>query len=397
MRAMMPEENLWPINEMWGIHDFSNSAQGSNAYTMAVRKYGNPNSIEEFCLQAQIVNMENHKAMFESFVSAKANGVLMWMSQSAWPSTVWQTYDYYLEQTAGYYGCKKASEPLHILWESSLNRIKIANNTGKSYENLSAEARIYNLDGTLQYTKTFATDLAEDEVKDCFTLTFPDSLSTVHFIKLELKQGETLVSDNFYWRSKTYQSYSDLRTMNQVKLKGAWQKNDSNGLQQLQVTLVNPTPDVALMIRLKTVKNQSGERVLPVYYSDNYFSLLPGETRIITLEFDGKHLNGEQIKLLVEGWNIEPMEIFEGQVGIEMIETGGENSPVSVYPNPTDELLYVSGISHFDVEIYALSGVKVLSLSNQNKHIDISSLPTGRYVLQFTDGKQKTSKVVLKK
>ncbi|GHT77517.1 hypothetical protein AGMMS50262_18720 [Bacteroidia bacterium] len=393
MRAMMPEDKLWPINEMWGIHDFCNSAQGSTAYRTAVNKYGTPNSIEDFCLQSQMVNMENHKAMFESFAGAKANGALMWMSQSAWPSTVWQTYDYYLEQTAGYYGCKKASEPLHILWDCNANKIKVANNTGKSYENLSAEARIYNLDGTLQYTKTLQTNIAEDEVKDCFTISYPDTLSSIHFIKLQLKQGDEVLSDNFYWRAKTYQSYRGLKDMNKVTLKGAW-KTDG---KQIRVTIANPTSDVALMIRLKTVKNQSGERVLPVYYSDNYFSLLPGETKTINLEFDTKFLGGEQFKLLLEGWNIEPVEVLEGQLGIKIIQTGEDNSPVSVYPNPTEQLLYINGISNFDVDIFAVSGLKMLHLSKQNKQINIASLPAGKYVVHLTSGKQKTCKIILKK
>ena len=398
MRAMMPEDKLWPINEMWGIHDYCNSAQGSNAYTTAVRRYGIPNSIEEFCLQAQMVNMENHKAMFESFAGYKANGILMWMSQSAWPSTVWQTYDYYLEQTAGYYGCKKASEPLHILWDCNSNKVKVANNTGKNFEQLSAEARMYNMDGTLQYTNAIQTDIAEDDVKDCFTIAYPNELSAVHFIKLELKQGDKVLSDNFYWRAKTYQSYSGLKSMNQVRLKAAWEKvRTDGGTQHVKVTVVNPTADVALMIRLKPVKNKSGERVLPVYYSDNYFSLLPGESTIITLEFDTKQLGGEQFKLMVEGWNIEAMEVPEGQISANVIQTGEDNSPVSVYPNPAGQILYVSGITDFDIEIYSISGVKLLHKTKQNRQIDIAFLPAGQYIVQLTSPEEKVSKMVWKK
>jgi hypothetical protein len=85
-----------------------------------------------------------------------------------------------LLQTAGYYGCKKASEPLHILWDCNSDKIKVANNTGKGYTNLSAEIAIYNMDGTLQYTNTIQTDIAEDEVKECFTVAYPDGLSDVH-------------------------------------------------------------------------------------------------------------------------------------------------------------------------------------------------------------------------
>ena len=76
-----------------------------------------------------MVNHENHKAMFEPYAGAKGNGILMWMSQSAWPSTVWQTYDFYFETNGGYFGCKKACEPLHIIWDCNAEKIKVSNNT----------------------------------------------------------------------------------------------------------------------------------------------------------------------------------------------------------------------------------------------------------------------------
>jgi beta-galactosidase/beta-glucuronidase len=188
MRAMIPEDKLFPTNDMWGIHDFcyAPGAMKADEYITAVNKYGTPTNLEDFCKKAQMVNMENHKAMFESFVANQSNGVLMWMSHPAWPSTVWQTYDYFLEQTAGYYGCKKACEPLHILWDANDNEVKVSNNTGKIIENIYAKAYIYNMDGTLQYAESLAISSISDEVIKCFVLKFSDSLSPVHFVKLDL-------------------------------------------------------------------------------------------------------------------------------------------------------------------------------------------------------------------
>ena len=63
------------------------------------------------------------------------------------------------------------------------------------------------------------------------------------------------------------------------------------------------------MTHLKVLRGRSKERVLPVYYSDNYFSLLPGETKQVILEFNAKDLQGENPVLGIEGWNIDYMEI----------------------------------------------------------------------------------------
>ena len=299
MRAMMPADKLWPINDMWGIHDFcyAPSAMRADEYIAAVNKYGTPNNIEEFCRNAQMVNMENHKAMFESFAAHHVNGIIMWMSHPAWPSTVWQTYDYFLEQTAGYYGCKKACEPLHILYDANDNMVKVANNTGKNVENISAKAYIYNMDGTLAWSNSLPILSISDEVKKCFETPYPADISPVHFIKLELMKDDEILTDNFYWRATDFQNYAPLQTMEKVAPIVKIKKNT--------VEIKNSTSNIALMIRLKLL-DKNNERILPVFWSDNYFSLLPYETKNIIFDFN---LEAEIPHLVLEGWNVEKMEI----------------------------------------------------------------------------------------
>jgi beta-galactosidase/beta-glucuronidase len=397
MQAMLPEDKQWPINEMWGIHDYCNSIQKADDYTKAVNKYGNATSLQDFCLKAQMVNMVGHKAMFESFTACKSNGLLMWMSQSAWPSTVWQTYDYYLEQTAGYYGCKKATEPLHILWDYNSNWIKIANNTGIDYTGLVAKVSIYNMDGTLKYSNSAdAMDLPQDMVKDCFKLTYPNDLSAVHFIHLQLMKNDRLLSDNFYWRGRNYQEYETLSEMEKVTLTGTIDKSDKASTHSYTVQISNPTNKVAVMIRLKMQRASSGERVLPVFYSDNYFSLVPNESKTITLEFDSKYLDNESPKLMVEGWNINPFEVTE-LVGIEEIDTDNLSFSVVISPNPTDKMLFIRGIKDFDVEVFDLAGIKVLQRDKQNNSIDISSLTQGTYIIKLSNKEKTVNQKIIKR
>ena len=305
MKAMLPEDKLWPINEMWGLHDYCNSAQGAQAFSNQINKnYGTAASIEDFCRKAQMVNMENHKAMFEPFAGAGGNGLLMWMSQSAWPSMVWQTYDYYLEQTAGYYGCKKACEPLHILWDCNSNKIKVSNNTGKNFQELTAIAEIYNLDATRVFADSVKINSNSDQVVDCFTLSFPENLSATHFIKLKLRRNNELLSDNFYWRGNDYQDYTALNSLPAVKLKATVQRATDKSKKTITARITNPGNSIALMVRLKLLKGNADERILPTFYSDNYFSLLPNETKVVTLEFDAVSAGSGEPRLMVEGWNI---------------------------------------------------------------------------------------------
>jgi beta-galactosidase/beta-glucuronidase len=310
MRAMMPAASLWPVSETWGLHDFCDSAAGASSYTSYVSSsYGAPTGIDDYCVKAQMVNMENYKAIFEGYAGAHRNGALLWMSQSAWPSTVWQTFDYYLEPTAAYFGAKHACEPLHVLWDASSNAVKVTNNSGQDYTGLNAEAKVYNLDGSLQYTNTATVASPADSVTTAFTIAYPSGLSPTHFVRLKLTNGTTVVSDNFYWRGNNYKDYTALSGLPMVTLAGSATRSTTGTTHTVTATVNNAGSNVALMVRLKLLRAASGERVLPTFYSDNYFSLLPSESKQVTLEFDDRYLAGDSPKLMVEAWNVASAEI----------------------------------------------------------------------------------------
>jgi beta-galactosidase/beta-glucuronidase len=310
MRAMLPAEHQWPIDEMWGVHDFCDSAQDASTYTNYITEsYGAATSLDDYCSKAQMVNLENYKALFEGYAANRGNGVLLWMSQSAWPSTVWQTFDYYLEPTAAYFGAKRASEPVHVLWDPRTDAVKVTNNSGSDLRGLEAEARVYDLDGRQRYSKRAALDSPADSVTKCFTIAFPRGLSSTHFVKLLLRQGTRAVSDNFYWRGERYRSYEALAGMPRAAVTGSARRTVDGTTHPVIATVTNPTANVALMVRLLLTRATSGARVLPTYYADNYFSLLPGESKDVSLKFDDKYLGGEQPKLLVQGFNVPATEL----------------------------------------------------------------------------------------
>jgi hypothetical protein len=309
MRLMMPEEDLWPISDMWATHDYFQPR--CRTYTARINtSYGAAQGLDDFCEKAQMENWENAKAMFESWRSLSGSGCLAWMSHPAWPSLICQFYDYYLNPTAAYFGARIANEPLHILWDSFSNKIKVANNTGKDFKNLQAEAWIYNMDGTQAfYQKAQVNSSADGIATDCFDLTFPANLSPVHFIKLILRDATGTVSQNFYWRGVKEDDYVTLNSMPKVNLVGSSTEKESDGKFLVTVRLENPTANVALMACVKVVKSSKPtERILPIFYRDNYVSLLPHETRQVEVEFDSAALQGDKPKIIVEGWNTPRLE-----------------------------------------------------------------------------------------
>lgn len=308
MRAMMSVSNLWPINDMWAVHDYQSPRMP--LYSQRIeQRYGKPTGIEDYCRKAQMVNLESAKAMYECLQANQGGGLLVWMTQPAWPSLICQLYDYYFEPTAAYFGARKACEPVHIFWNSDTDTIEAANDTITNCDHVTAEAWIYGLDGRERWHKSAPMDLASTSVRKCFPIERPTNPGQVFFVKLALRQGGKIISDNFYWSSGKGESCADLNQLAEVALPAtaSWVENGQTCRIRVQVS--NPTSTVALMIRLKVRREHSGARVLPVFYSDNYFSLLPGENRQVTLEFAKTSLAGESPKIFEEGWNIPVREI----------------------------------------------------------------------------------------
>lgn len=305
VRAMMPDTALWPHGRMWGLHDFCREgAQGAASFLERIEKsYGKADNVADWLSLAQFVNYEGYRAMFEA-QSKNRMGLLIWMSHPAWPSFVWQTYDYYFEPTAGYFGSKKASEPLHIQWNPLSDDVELVNYSGGNVKGLTAHAEILNMDGTAKWKKTVALDSTEDSTATCFHLEYPTGLTPVHFLRLKLNSGGNTVSENFYWRGAEEDKYQQLRKLPKVPLKATTNTERQGPHWHLTTAMHNPSPHPALLVRLKVVRDKSGDRILPALYSDNYVSLMPEERRTIHIEIANADMRGESPRVVVEGFNI---------------------------------------------------------------------------------------------
>jgi hypothetical protein len=296
---------LWPHNSQWGIHDFTlGSAQSAASFIGLVEKaFGEAKDARQFSEWAQWVNYNGYRAIFEGR-SDNRRGMLLWMSHSAWPSMVWQTYDYYFDPTSAYFACKKACEPLHIQWNPVREDVEVVNYHAFNRTDLTAKAQLINQDGTVQWEKEAILDIREDSTAVCFPLEFPASLSDTYFIKLILMEKDTIISENFYWRGKEEGNYKSLLQLPKTKLTVKTVISKIGNEWNLTTTLKNNTQTPALMVRLKINGNKSGERILPVFYSDNYFFLMPGEEKSVTMKLSDKDTRGERPIVFVSAFNL---------------------------------------------------------------------------------------------
>ncbi len=305
LRTFSPE-GIWPQDNEWGMHDYTREgAQGCTSFNEIIAKgYGEPQSAKEFAELAQWVNYDGHRSLFESR-SKNRKGLLMWMSHPCWPSMVWQTYDYYFEPTAAYFAIKKASEPLHIQWNPATDEVEVVNYSAGTRKDLTAKVQILNMDASVAWEKEVKIDSNEDTTNKCIKLEFPENLSKVHFIKMILTENGKVVSDNFYHRSLEENNYQALRELPKVDLSTDIVVNkEADGTWSAKAILENPTSTPALMIRINVVGEKDGLQFLPVFYTDNYFSLLPGEKKEVNIHWKDEDTRGNKPNVTVSGYNV---------------------------------------------------------------------------------------------
>jgi hypothetical protein len=297
-------DSLWPQSSQWGMHDYTlEGAQAAASFNQIIEKaFGQSNSAEQFADRAQWINYNGYRGMFEGR-SSNRKGLLLWMSHPCWPSMVWQTYDYYLDPTAAYFGCKKANEPLHVLWNPVDDTIEVVNYSAGSHPSLTVTAQVLDMNGTKKWEQTATVGSNEDTTVKCFKVDYPSDLTDVYFIKLTMTENGKTVSENVYWKGKEDGNYQALNALPKTNLTVSTDKSKTADGWQLTTTLKNDSSTPALMVRLKVVDNK-GERMLPVYFSDNYLFLFPGESKTVTMRLNNADTRGEEPQVAVLGFNL---------------------------------------------------------------------------------------------
>jgi hypothetical protein len=292
LRRTFSPDALWPQSRQWGQHDFTlQGAQRSSEFNRLVMEgLGEAKSAEEFSRGAQLIDYNGYRGMFESTSKSRA-GLLLWMSHPCWPSMVWQTYDYYFEPTAAYFGAKKACEPLHIQYNALTDSIEIVNHSAGNRTKINVTATIFDLNGKRVRQQKAQVSSSEDSTLAWQKLSVltPGVTADVYFLRLQLSDKNGLLSENLYIMGRNDNNYRALMTLpkpqlqQQVTIKG----------EKASVTIRNSGKTPAVFLRLN-LKGADDEQILPVVYSDNYLTLMPGEQKTVTVTWRSEDARGQQ-------------------------------------------------------------------------------------------------------
>ncbi|SHE32902.1 Glycosyl hydrolases family 2, TIM barrel domain [Mariniphaga anaerophila] len=315
VKEFMAIEDTWPIGDVWYYHDWHMTPVGDSKFAILYKegidkKMGDSDNLQEFTKKAQIINYESHRAIFEAWNSKMwndASGILLWMSHPAWPSMVWQTYSSNGETSGAYYGAQKACTFLHVQMSLDKHQIDVINTSLHSYKNLILNVSIYNLDGTkLSDEDIKIKDIAPNNLTPITELTKSNEKTGLHFVKLTLKDRRNkVVDDNTYWLTDKNFNLKGLSQLPKVTIK-TFVKNivEENGKLRGTVLLHNASKSIAASISLDLRDRNSGKRVLPVYFNDGYFFMMPDEKKEVTFEVDKTNVMGA-LDLSVEGYNVD--------------------------------------------------------------------------------------------
>ncbi len=301
----------FPLNNTWGYHD---AATGNGRwdlyYEEMVKRYGPPASMEEFCDKMQLMNAIGYQGIFEA-AGHKLNdigGVMLWKLNAAFPSVVWQVYDWYLQPNAGYYFMQNACEPVHIQLNLSSHKVTLINRTYSAVNNITATVEVFDLDSKTIFKEEAYLSLPSSSVKETTSLaSVLEKSNGLVFVVLNLKDPEgKVISHNVYWLSNTT-DYKELYKLPEthlvVKVLGE-KKGQSEKSWSISVT--NSSGKMAFFIRPQLMVN--GAELLPSFWSANYFSLAPGESTEVTVSCPMKELASGNPVLKVSGWNIKEEE-----------------------------------------------------------------------------------------
>jgi hypothetical protein len=330
LREMMAPKDLWPINKtVWDYLDGGGFHSMTVNFDRGVRQYGPSSSIEDYAKRAQAFGGLAWRAIWECWNAQKfdygdrfSTGLLFWYHNSPNRQVCGRMWDWSLEPTAALYFTQDALEPLHAQFDFLKNTVSVNNEFPREFRG-RVTARVLNYYMYEVSRKTATVRIpAEAVATNVLSLDFPASLTHVHFLKLELTDTRGRpVSDTFYWRSSSpyqrgrtwtgpqFEGFAELAQLPKVSLGSQVKWNRSAVANQCLVTLKNPSDALAFQVWLRLQHADNNKPVRPAFYGDNFFSLLPGESRAVSIEFSDQAAQGERVQMRVDGWNIVP-EVF---------------------------------------------------------------------------------------
>ncbi len=314
-------QDRWPLSDAWAYHDWHQSNGGDTHELMheVELQLGPSTSLAEFERRIQLFNYVDHQAIFEGMYAhlwSPNSGRMIWMTQPAWPSTMWQLYSSDYDTQASFYGVKKANAPLHVQMDLSDYTVAAVNTTLEQQKNMHITARVVSPGNVTLDAENSTVDADANAVTSALhlpiqTLTQKNPLV---FVRLEMRnEKDDLMADNFYWIARDRGSYQNLNKLAPASIEAHVSSGstipttpDKELTWKIHLKNIGTSPSIEMKL---TLLRSDNSRVLPAYYSDNYVSLLPGEQRSIVVHALPQDVGPGRAHMTLEGWNLPERDV----------------------------------------------------------------------------------------
>ena len=314
-RKFMPEHLLWPMDvAAWKYREGGGFDKMTEYHHLAVGAYGESKTFDEYCRKSQAADALAHRALWEAWNLAMnhATGVLYWYNNTPIPQLGSHAWDYDLDQTASFFAQKSALAPLHAQYEYLSNRVSVVNDT-YGERRLSVKVEVYGFDSCRLWAREAEVTARAGACVDAFTIPFGELaaanliLAKPHFVRVRLMDGTREIDSSLYWRSSSVYLGQDSATGPCTGGFAALSELPSTTLSVVRtgkgVTVRNVGDRIAFMVEVKGL-DEKGRRIVPTHYSENFFSLLPGESEEVTIACD-REVRG----VGVNAWNSETVNV----------------------------------------------------------------------------------------
>jgi exo-1,4-beta-D-glucosaminidase len=340
LKKFIPADKLWPPNEYWYFHAGAipdNSTLG-DVRRLLDKRYGPSNNVEDFTKKAQLAAYEDSRAKYESYATHWSNRkmTMNWMMNNHWPSFFGHIFDYYFKQGGGYFGAKKALQPVSVVWDyyatgdRSTAHVYAVNQGLEPLANVSVSVRFYNLDGTQKYSSDAKNiTVGPSSSVDVLKLGRVSGLTPVYFVRCAMTDASgKVLAENVYWESQIddeigppsndsqfatklsqWADMSGLNSMPAAKLSVSGTCKETNSEEQATIMLINNSNRIAFFVRAEVRKGAEGDEILPITYNDNYVTVFPHESRTINDSFDRALVGAVQPSVRIEGYNFSAQNV----------------------------------------------------------------------------------------
>ena len=306
-RKFMPEDLLWPMDvDAWKYREGGGFDRMTEYHHAAVNAYGESKTFDDYARKSQAVDALAHRALWEAWnlVRNDATGVLFWYNNTPVPQIGSHAWDYDLDQTASFFAQKNALEPLHAQYEYLSNRVCVISDVYGVHD-LTVRAEVYDFDSRKVWERELKMKIEGEGCTNAFIIPFEASeikLEKPHFIKLRLHEDGRPIASTLYWRSSSVyegaQTVSGPCVADFEALSDLPKTTVSLTREGNRLTLSNDGDKIAFFVEVQFFRN--GSRCVPVFFSNNFVTLLPGERTEIRAEDVPE---GAEARL--RGWNLK--------------------------------------------------------------------------------------------